>query len=153
MHVNKSDFKSAVAWLDDRFGEEVVRKAGSEYAIEQVKTAARPRFLAPVQSVELWPAVRDYFVDQQLPGGLIDALHEQGLLYADADGNAVFMQRDFRSREFTGAAVLSDDAFCGSMLGSDLSRGRFYWLRGGRQRMRSNGWLWGSPRRMCWPWG
>ncbi|MBF2078912.1 MAG: plasmid recombination protein [Synechococcales cyanobacterium T60_A2020_003] len=131
MHVNKSDFKAAVAWLDDRFGAEAVRRAGSEYAIEQAKVVRSERFIAPVQSIELWASVRDYFISQKLPGGLIDALHDQGLLYADEDGNAVFVQRDFQSREVTGAYVMSGDAFSGSVLVSDLSRGRFYWLRGG----------------------
>jgi hypothetical protein len=131
MHVNRSDFKSAVAWLSDRFGNEVVRMAGSEHAERMAQEGGRSRFEPPTPAPEHWAEVRSYFVGQQLPGGLIDALHDHGLLYADKEGNAVFLQRDFESQEITGAYVQSGDQFSGTVLGSDRGRGRFYWLRGG----------------------
>jgi Plasmid recombination enzyme len=131
MHVNQSDFKSAVAWLHNRFGEEMVKKAGSEHAEMMAQEGGIPRFEPPVPAPEYWAEVRSYFVSQQLPGGLIDALHDQGLLYADDEQNAVFLQRDFVTKEVTGAYVQSGDQFSGTVLGSDRGRGRFYWLRGG----------------------
>jgi Plasmid recombination enzyme len=132
MHVHQSDFKSAVAWLSDRFGEEMMIKAGSEYAKLAAQEAGSPRFEPPTPAVEKWAEVRSYFVGQQLPGGLIDALHDQGLLYADGEGNAVFLQRDLHSQEVTGAYRQNGDSFSGTVLGSDRERGRFYWLRGGQ---------------------
>jgi hypothetical protein len=42
MHVNQSDFKSAVAWLDDRFGEEAVQIAASHHAQMVAQEAERP---------------------------------------------------------------------------------------------------------------
>jgi hypothetical protein len=70
-------------------------------------------------------------VARQLPGALIDQLHEQGLLYADERGAAIFLQRDLQTRSVTGAYRVSGDGFSGTLLGSDRAKGRFYWLRGG----------------------
>jgi hypothetical protein len=131
MHVNQSDFKSAVAWLDDRFGEEAVQIAASHHAQVVAQAAERPRFEAPIPCPEQWASVRGYYVAQQLPGGLIDGLHDQGLLYADNEGNAVFLQRDFETKEVTGAYRQSGDSFSGTVLGSDRGKGRFYCLLGG----------------------
>jgi hypothetical protein len=53
------------------------------------------RFTAPVQSEALWPAVRARLLKQtQLPSRLIDQLYATGMLYADAQRNAVFIERD-----------------------------------------------------------
>jgi Plasmid recombination enzyme len=131
MHVNQSDFKSAVAWLDDRFGEEAVQIAASHHAQVVAQEAERTRFESPIPSPEQWASVREYYVSQQLPGGLIDGLHDQGLLYADDEGNAVFLQRDLATKEVTGAYRQSGDSFSGTVLGSDRGKGRFYCLLGG----------------------
>jgi Plasmid recombination enzyme len=131
MHVLRADFKLAVAWLADRFGEAAVQMAGSDHALAVAQAAEKPRFAPPIPAPEQWASVRQYYVAQQLPGGLIDALHDQGLLYADSAGNAVFVQRDLETQEVTGGCRLSGDGFSGPVLGSDLKRGRFYWLRGG----------------------
>jgi hypothetical protein len=53
------------------------------------------------------------------------------LLYADNQGNAVFLQRDFETKEITGAYRQSGDSFSGTVLGSDRGKGRFYCLLGG----------------------
>jgi hypothetical protein len=131
MHVHQSDFKSAVAWLHDRFGDEAVQIAGSYHAQEVAQQTELPRFDPPQPDPEQWLSVRSYFVAQHLPGGLIDALHEQGLLYADSEGDVVFLQRDLVTKEVTGAYSQSGDGFSGTVLGSDRSRGRFYCLLGG----------------------
>jgi hypothetical protein len=132
MHVLRSDFKSAVAWLADRFGEEAVQVAGSYHAQMVAQEAESPGFTAPDAALEQWPAVRADFVSQQLPGALIDQLHEQGLLYADEQGAAIFLQRDLVTRSMTGAYRLSREGWSGTVLGSDRIKGRFYWLRGGK---------------------
>jgi Plasmid recombination enzyme len=131
MHVLRSDFKTAVAWLADRFGETAVQVAGSYHAQMVAQEAEKPGFAAPDEAPELWPAVRADFVSQQLPGALLDQLHEQGLLYADEQGAAIFLQRDLVTRSVTGAYRLSREGFSGTMLGSDRAKGQFYWLRGG----------------------
>jgi Plasmid recombination enzyme len=131
MHVLRVDFKSAVAWLANRFGKTAVQIAGRDHAQRALQEAKSPRFVAPDAAPEQWPAVHAYFVSQQLPGALIDQLHEQGLLYADEQGAAIFLQRDLVTRSVTGAYRLSRDGFSGTLLGSDRAKGRFYWLRGG----------------------
>jgi Plasmid recombination enzyme len=131
MHVLRADFKAAVAWLADRFGETAVQMAGSYHAQIVAQEAEKPGFTAPDEAPEQWPAVRADFVARQLPGALIDQLHEQGLLYADERGAAIFLQRDLVTRSVTGAYRVSGDGFGGTLLGSDRSKGRFYWLRGG----------------------
>ncbi len=131
MHVLRSDFKTAVAWLVDRFGETAVQMAGRYHAQMVAQEAESPGFVIPDAAPEQWPVVRADFVSQQLPGALIDQLHEQGLLYADERGAAIFLQRDLMTRSVTGAYRLSGDGFSGTMLGSDRAKGRFYWLRGG----------------------
>jgi Plasmid recombination enzyme len=132
MHVLGADFKSAVAWLADRFGETAVQIAGRDYAQAAAQQAEVPRFVPPVPSPQAWPRVRADLVAQQLPGGLLDQLHEQGLIYADEAGAVVFLQRDWVTQAVTGAHRLIADRFSGPMLGSDMSKGRFFWLRGGR---------------------
>jgi hypothetical protein len=131
MHVLRSDFKTSVAWLADRFGETAVQIAGRYHAQMLAEAAESPGFAAPDEAPEQWAVVRADFVSQQLPGALIDQLHEQGLLYADERGAAIFLQRDWVTRSVTGAYRLSRDGFSGTLLGSDRAKGRFYWLRGG----------------------
>ncbi len=131
MHVLRSDFKTAVAWLADRFGETAVQLAGRYHAQMLAEAAEKPEFAAPDEAPEQWAVVRANFVFQQLPGALLDQLHEQGLLYADERGAVIFLQRDLMTRSVTGAYRLSEDGFSGTLLGSDRTKGRFYWLRGG----------------------
>jgi Plasmid recombination enzyme len=131
MHVLRSDFKTAVAWLADRFGVVTAQIAGREYVETMAQQAECPELVPPIASSQTWPKMRADLVARQLPGALIDQLHDQGLLYADEDGTAVFLQRDLVTRSVTGAYRLSGDGFSGTMLGSDRAKGRFYWLRGG----------------------
>jgi hypothetical protein len=131
MHVLRSDFKSAVAWLADQFGVVAAQIAGREYVEATAQQVECPEFMPPIASSPAWPKMRADLVVQQLPGALLDQLHEQGLLYAGEEGNAIFLQRDLVTRSVTGAYRLSGDGFSGTMLGSDRAKGRFYWLRGG----------------------
>jgi Plasmid recombination enzyme len=131
MHVLRSDFKTAVAWLADRFGVVTAQMAGREYVETTAQQVECPGFVPPIESPVVWPAIRADLVSQQLPGALLDQLHEQGLLYADEAGAAIFLQRDLVARSVTGAYRLSRDGFSGTLLGSDRAKGRFYWLRGG----------------------
>jgi Plasmid recombination enzyme len=131
MHVLRSDFKTAVAWLADRFGVVTAQIAGREYVETMAQQAECPEFVPPIESLQAWPKMRVDLVARQLPGALIDQLHEQGLLYADERAAVIFLQRDLVTRSVTGAYRLSGDGFSGTLLGSDRFKGRFYWLRGG----------------------
>jgi hypothetical protein len=91
-----------------------------------------PRFEPPIAMPDNWAKVQANLVALQLPGKLIDALHEQGLLYADDAGDLVFLQRDFQTQAITGAYVQRKEGVGEMVLGSEPRLGRFYWLRGGK---------------------
>ena len=135
MHVLRSDFKMAVAWLADRFGETAVQIAGSYHVQMVAQEAESPGFSVPDAAPEQWAAIHADLVSQQPPGALIDQLHEQGLLYADEQGNTIFLQRDLVTRSVTGAYWLSEDGFSGTILGSDRAKGDFIGCGVGWRRM------------------
>ena len=95
MRLKACSLPEALLWLERQLGTGAARAA----AVEQVNMAtaeiAAQRFIPPVQSKTQWPAVRDWLLNQTyLPSRLIDQLHDEGLVYADAEGNAVFIERD-----------------------------------------------------------
>jgi hypothetical protein len=53
-----------------------------------------------------WQGVKQYLTRQRkLPSGLVDRLHEQGLIYADQNQNAVFIRRSLDEERITGATL------------------------------------------------
>ena len=104
-HTTGADFKGALSWLADRFGDGAtaadLTSRMREEAVRQVKEAKTERepFTAPSPTPEHWPRVRKYLVeDRALPAPYIDKLHQQGDCYADARRNAVFICRDAEGR-------------------------------------------------------
>jgi len=94
MHVNESDYKQSVAWLGDRFGETATIEAASYKAREIINHKPVREFVPPFPAQDKWPNVKQYLTrERKLPSGLVDKLHEQGLIYADANQNAVFIRR------------------------------------------------------------
>lgn len=84
MHLTASDFRSALAWLDQRFDSPASLCASTPLP-------ARPLVLPPPDPTQL-PEVRRYLlVDRRLPAPLLDPLVQAGQLYADARTNAVFL--------------------------------------------------------------
>ncbi len=95
MRVKACSFQESLLWLERQLGSGAARAA----AIEEVNTAVveveATQFIPPVQSEARWPALRDLLLKQTyLPSPLIEQLHEQGLLYADVQCQAVFIERD-----------------------------------------------------------
>ena len=95
MKAKGASFSESLVWLERQLGTGAARAA----AIEQVEIATAEveaaQFILPVQSEERWSALRECLRKQTyLPSPLIDQLHERGLLYADAQGNTVFIERD-----------------------------------------------------------
>ena len=94
MHVNDCDYKQSVAWLSDRFGESATIEAATYKTREIIKTELVQEFTPPVPDQSKWQAVRKYLTRTRLlPSALVDNLHEQGLVYADKNQNAVFIRR------------------------------------------------------------
>ena len=137
MRVNDYNFKQAVAWLNDRFGESAMLTATNYQAREIAKTEPVQQFTPPVQDADKWQQVRSYLTrERRLPSAVIDNLHQQGLIYADSNQNLVSIRRDLEGKTNTGASlrgtVGTDNFFKGLARGSKRSHGWFYFERGGQ---------------------
>ncbi|MGB5634947.1 MAG: MobV family relaxase [Waterburya sp.] len=125
MHVNEYDYKQSVAWLGDRFGESATLEAATYKTREIIKTEPVHEFTPPVPEHNKWLSVKQYLTrERKLPSGLVDKLHEQGLIYADANQNAVFIRRDLGGEKITGASLRGtmgeDNKFKGLARGSGV---------------------------------
>lgn len=135
MHVNESDYKQSVAWLGDRFGEGATIEAAKYKTREIIRTEPVREFVPPVPEPNKWQFVKQYLTrDRKLPSALVDKLHEQGLIYADENQNAVFIRRSIDEMKITGASLRgttgSDNKFKGLAKGSRRSDGWFYFEQG-----------------------
>ena len=102
MHLNQCDFKQAVTWLHDRFGEGATLEAVSYKAREIIKEKPVLEFTPPVLDESKWQGVKKYLTrSRKLPSGLVDSLHSSGLVYADSKQNAVFIRRSLFSNNPT----------------------------------------------------
>ena len=135
MHVNQSDYKQSVAWLSERIGESATIEAATYKTREIIKTERVREFIPPIPEANRWQKVKEYLTGKRLlPSGLIDKLHEQGLIYADYNQNAVFIRRTLDEKKITGASlrgtVGEDNQFKGLAKGSKRKEGWFYFERG-----------------------
>lgn len=95
MQVKECSFQDSLLWLERQLGTGAARAATIEEVNTVVAEVKETQFVPPVQSESAWPRVRDRLLKQTyLPSPLVDQLHEQGLMYADAQGHAVFIERD-----------------------------------------------------------
>ena len=100
MHLNQCDFKQAVTWLHDRFGEGATLEAVTYKTRKIIQEKPRLKFTPPVPEESKWQGVKKYLTrSRKLPSGLIDDLHQQGLIYADSKQNAVFIRRSISSNK------------------------------------------------------
>ena len=163
MHVSECDFKQSVAWLNDRFGEGATLEAVTYKAREIIQSSPVLEFTPPVPEESKWQDVRKYLTrSRKLPSGLVDALHKEGLVYADYKQNAVFIRRSIplnnatqisprlplsasprqsslvnpKGNEITGATLRGtageDNTFKGLAKGTKRSEGWFYFQQGGQ---------------------
>jgi 5S rRNA maturation endonuclease (ribonuclease M5) len=143
MHVNECDYKQSVAWLGDRFGSSAAIEAVTYKAQEIIHSIPVQEFIPPAIAQDKWQGVKQYLTRQRLlPSGLVDRLHEQGLIYADKNQNAVFLRRSLDEKRITGASLRgttgaslrgttgADNKFKGLAKGSKRLDGWFYFERG-----------------------
>ena len=135
MHINECDYKQSVAWLGDRFGEGAAIEAVTYKTREIIRNEPVQEFIPPVPEQSKWLSVKQYLTRTRLlPSGLVDRLHEQGLVYADQKQNAVFIRRSIDEDKITGASLRgtagSDNQFKGLAKGSKRKEGWFYFERG-----------------------
>lgn len=94
MHISECDFKQAVTWLHDRFGEGATIEAVTYKTREIIQEKPVLEFTPPVRNESKWEDVKKYLTrTRKLPSGLVDSLHSSGLIYADSQQNAVFIRR------------------------------------------------------------
>lgn len=137
MRVNDCNFKQALAWLNDRFGESAMLIATSYHAREIALNEPVQQFTPPVQEQGKWQQVRSYLTrERRLPSAVVDTLHQQDLIYADSKQNLVAIRRDLEGKTITGASLRgtsgTDNRFKGLARGSKRSQGWFYFERGGQ---------------------
>ena len=95
MRLKDCSFPEALLWLEDQLGSGAARAAAIEQVTMTTAEVEAQRFILPVQSKAQWPAVRGGLLKQTyLPSRLIDQLYDEGLVYADAEGNTVFIERN-----------------------------------------------------------
>ncbi|MHC5712392.1 MAG: MobV family relaxase [Nostoc sp.] len=99
MHVNSCNFRQAIAWLHERFGEAGAERAALAHALkmttEIIQSEPRPQFQLRVEDKANWPGVEHYLTQKRgLPQDFVQLLHSTGLVYADDQQNAVFVMRN-----------------------------------------------------------
>jgi 5S rRNA maturation endonuclease (ribonuclease M5) len=130
MYMERCKFGEAVDWLKDRFGEAAALETITQQTRLTIEEKPRQPFISPIQDETCWPKVRDYLTNMRmLPAVQVDGLHEQGLVYADENQNAVFLRRSLDG-EVMGASlrgtVGKTNSFKGLALGTRRSQGWFY---------------------------
>jgi hypothetical protein len=140
MHVNQCNFKEAIAWLQDQFGESDMLRAVTHHArsqaIKVVKSSPSPQFVPPAEDESNWQAVHNYLTQKRgLPENLVVGLKERGLIYADSNQNAVFLMRSLDG-ETVGAELRGtrgeNNTFMGYARGTKRADGWFYVGSGGQ---------------------
>ncbi len=134
MHVKECNFRQAVAWLGDRFGESGMIGAVTFHALNEAQQIAIsepvPFFTPPEPDEKRWQAVQHYLtIVRKLPENLVQALRDRSLVYADSKQNAVFIMRSLDG-DVTGAflrgTVGKDNTFIGLAAGTKRNAGWFY---------------------------
>ncbi|MHC5861563.1 MobV family relaxase, partial [Nostoc sp.] len=140
MHVNQCNFRQAVVWLDERFGEAGVERAALAHvknrAADIIQTEPRPQFTPPVEDKANWSAVEHYLTQfRGIRSDCIQMLHNQGLVYADDQQNAVFVMRNLdgqRNGAFLRGTRGENNTFKGYEKGTKRRDSWFYFSLGGK---------------------
>ncbi|WP_016948704.1 MobV family relaxase [Anabaena sp. PCC 7108] len=145
-HINGCNFREAIAWLNDRFGEEGMQRAVTHYARQQAQKVIQeqeaPQFVPPVPDKSNWHLVHDYLTKKRrLPQDLLQKLYQWGLVYADNEQNAVFLLKNLNG-ETKGAflqgtraednTLEENNTFTGYAIGTKRTDGWFYLQWGGQ---------------------
>jgi hypothetical protein len=142
MHVNDCNFRQAIAWLNDRFGEAGASRAAIAQAqkvtAEIIQVEPRPQFTLPVEDKTLWQPVSNYLTQKRgIPSNFVEVLHNRGLVYADDQQNAVFVMRNFDDQPQARGAFLrgtrgENNTFKGYLKGTKRRDSCFYFHLGGQ---------------------
>ncbi|MEO1433498.1 MAG: MobV family relaxase [Cyanobacteria bacterium J06633_8] len=111
MQVNQCKFDDSLVWLHDRFGSESMLAAVKNHAVDKAlyltNQNSQKQFIPPSSSHNHWKQVEYYLKrEHSIPQSLIQILYKRKLIYADIEGNAVFIARNLKG-EATGAYLYS----------------------------------------------
>lgn len=140
MHVNNCNLRQAVVWLHERFGEAGAERAAiakaKTVAAEIIQLEPRTPFQLPVEDKTLWQAVSNYLTQKRgIPSNFVEVLHNRGLVYADAQQNAVFVMRNLdgiAKGAFLRGTRSENNTFKGYEKGTKRSDGWFHFHLGGQ---------------------
>ncbi|MBD2450535.1 plasmid recombination protein [Nostoc sp. FACHB-152] len=140
MHVNNCNFRLALVWLHERFGEAGAERAALAHArqvtTEIIQSEPRPQFQLRVEDEANWPGVEHYLTQKRgLPQDFVQLLHSTGLVYADDQQNAVFVMRNLDgqpSGAFLRGTRSENNSFKGYEKGTKRRKGWFYFHLGGQ---------------------
>ncbi len=140
MHVNECNFRQAIAWLHERFGETGAERAAIAFARKQaaeiIKSEPPPKFILPVEDKTLWQTVEHYLTQKRaIPSNFVEVLHNRGLVYADDQQNAVFVMRSLEQNAlgaFKRGTRGENNTFKGYEFGTVRRDSWFYFHLGGQ---------------------
>lgn len=140
MHVNNCNFRQAIAWLNDRFGELGTERAAIAHArnmtTEIIKAEPRPQFTPPLEDKTKWTAVSHYLTQKRgIHSSFVEVLHTRGLVYADSQQNAVFLMRNLDgqpSGAFLRGTRGENNSFKGYEKGTKRGNSWFHFHLGGQ---------------------
>jgi Plasmid recombination enzyme len=129
MSTNQIDVVGATRWLTERFGAAATIQLVNDRVLQIVTEQPPQQFMPPAPARTKWGEVKDYLTStRQLPGKLVERLHDEGLIYAEEGGRLICLHRDFEER-VTGATRidLSQKVLDGESIdGSNLTGGWYY---------------------------
>ncbi len=106
METRSTDLIGAAYWLNERFGAAATMQLVNERVHQLVTEQLPGGFIPPRPERDKWGEVKDNLTRvRQLPTKLIERLHDEGLIYADAEARLICLYRDFDER-VTGAVAI-----------------------------------------------
>lgn len=106
METRTTDLIGAAYWLTEKFGAPATIQLVNE-RVRQIVTEQLPgEFISPPPDRERWGEVKDNLTSvRRLPTKLVERLHDEGLIYADAEARLICLYRDF-DEQVTGAVAI-----------------------------------------------
>jgi hypothetical protein len=131
MQSKQWDVQAAALWMREQFGEDVAQRSMTEYVQGLFEAEPIQWFVAPLADRHQWKAVKAHLTDRcRLPKALVNRLYQQGLVYANAEGKAVFALRDLEEGKVVGALLYDLGTEDYEVVVGSRSQAYFY-LKGG----------------------
>ncbi len=130
LHLGERDFRAAVLWLARNVAGIITADPLHTLRSSSTPAGAKRALRLPVRNDDTLSRVIGYLVHQRrLPGILVNALIDDGRLYADERGNAVFLMLAGKPHRVVGAELrgTGEQSWRGMAPGSTKDAG-FFWI-------------------------